>query len=71
MVSVLLLEGLETKDNSLGVLVGAQQKRIQLVSMRMQVRFLTSLSGLRILCCHELWWRPQMWLRSGVAVAVA
>ena len=32
------------------------------VSMRMRVRFLTSLSGLRIRRCCELWYRSQMWL---------
>ena len=36
--------------------------------MRMRVRSLTSLSGLRIHCCHELWCRSQMWLGSSVAV---
>ena len=30
---------------------------------------LASLSGLRIQSCHELWWRLQMLLGSGVAVA--
>ena len=35
----------------------AQQKQIQLVSTRMQVWCLASLSGLRILCCCELWRR--------------
>ena len=39
--------------------------------MRRQVRSLASLSGLRMCCCCELWCRLQMWLRSGVAVAVA
>ena len=34
--------------------------------MRIQVRSLASLSGLKILYCHELW----IWLRSDVAVAV-
>ena len=29
------------------------------------------LSGLRIQCCRELWYRLQTWLGSGVAVAVA
>ena len=38
--------------------------------MRMQVRSLASLSGLRIQCCSELWYRSQMWLRSGIAVAL-
>ena len=38
--------------------------------MRMQVRSLSSLSGLRIQCCHELCCRLQMGLRSRVAVAV-
>ena len=32
-----------------------QRKQTQLVSMRRQVRFLASLSGLRIRCCRELW----------------
>ena len=36
----------------------------------MQVRSLASVSGLRILCCHELWCRSQARLRSQVAVAV-
>ena len=45
--------------------------RTQLVSMRMQVGYLASLSGLRIWHCCELQRRSQMWLRSGVAVAVA
>ena len=39
--------------------------------MRMQVRSLASLSGLRIQRCQELWCRSQMRLRSGVAMAVA
>ena len=45
--------------------------RTRLVSIRMLVRFLASLSGLRILRCCELWYRLQMWLGSGVGVAVA
>ena len=40
-------------------------------SMRTQVQSLTSLNGLRIWRCHELWCRSQMWPRSGIAVAVA
>ena len=53
-----------------GVPVVAQRKRIQLVSMRMWVRSLAPLSVLGIWCCRELWCRSQMWLWSGVAVAV-
>ena len=41
-----------------GVLVVAQQKQICLVSIRMQVQSLASLSGLRIQRCCELWCRP-------------
>ena len=48
----------------------AQQKRIQLGTMRLWVRSLTSLSGLRIQHCPELWYRSQTRLRSGVAVAL-
>ena len=50
-----------------GVPTVAPRKRIQLVSMRMQVRSLTSMSGLRIWLCRELWCRLQMWLRPHVA----
>ena len=32
---------------------------------------LALLSGLRIRCCHELWWRSPMWLGCCIAVAVA
>ena len=38
----------------------AQRKQIQLVSMRMQVQSLDSLSGSGIWCCYELWCRSQM-----------
>ena len=48
-----------------GVPVVAQQKRI-----RLRVRSLASLSGLRIQCYRELWCRSQMQLGSGIAVAV-
>ena len=39
--------------------------------MRTQVQFLASLSGLGIWSFHELQCRLQMWLGSGIAVAVA
>ena len=39
--------------------------------MRLQVPSLAFLSGLRIWCCRELWYRSQTWLGSHVAVAVA
>ena len=39
--------------------------------LRMQVRALASLSGLRIQHCRKLWHRSQMWLGSAVAAAVA
>ena len=44
--------------------------RTRLVAMRMQVRSLAPLSGLMTWRCHELWCRLQMWLKSGVAVAM-
>ena len=49
----------------------AQGLKTQPVSMRMWVRSLDPLSGLRIWCCHELWCRWQTRLGSGVAVTVA
>ena len=45
--------------------------RTWLVSMRMWVWSLASLSRLRIWHCCKLWHGLQMWLGSGVAVAVA
>ena len=48
----------------------AQLKRIQLGTMRLRVRSLASLSGLRIWLCHVLWCRSQTWLGSRIAVAV-
>ena len=48
----------------------AQQKQIRLETMRLWVRSLASLSGIRIQRYHELWCRSQMWLRSDVVVAV-
>ena len=54
-----------------GVHMVAQQKQFRVGTMRLQVRSLASLSGLRIQHCHELWCRSQMWLRSCIAVAVA
>ena len=54
-----------------GVPVVVQQKQVQLGTMRLWVCSLASLSGLRIPCCHELWYRLQTRLGSGVAVAVA
>ena len=54
-----------------GVPVVAQQKRIQLGTMRMRVPSLASLRGLRIWRCRELWCRSQTWLGSHVAIAVA
>ena len=41
------------------------------VPVRIRVRTLASLSGLKIHHCHKLRHRLQMWLRSIVAVAVA
>ena len=48
----------------------AQGKRTQLVSMRMQARFLASTSGLRIHHGRELWCRLQMRFRSHIALFV-
>ena len=38
--------------------------------MRMQLRSLALLSGLRIQRCHELQCRSKMWLGSGIVVAM-
>ena len=58
-------------ERTAGVPVMMQQKQIRLGIMRLWVRPLALLSGLRIQHCCELWCRSQMQLRSGVAVALA
>ena len=59
-------------ENSAGeYLLWLSRLRTQLVFMRIQIRSLVSLNGLRIQCCRELWHRSKMWLRPGVAVPVA
>ena len=57
--------------NNMVVPIMAQQVKNLLVSMRIRVRSLPSLSGLRIRYCHELWYRSQMQLRYHTVVAVA
>jgi len=52
-----------------GIPLVAQWKRIRLGTMRMQVRPLASLSGLRIQHCRELWCRSQKLPGSHVAVS--
>ena len=53
-----------------GVPVVVQQKLIRLGTMRLRVQYLASPSELRIQHCRELWCKSQMWLGSGVAVAL-
>ena len=48
----------------------SQHGWIWLVSMRMWVRSLASLSSLRIWRCHKLWCRSKTGLRSHIAVVV-
>ena len=59
------------KKETAGVPMLAQWKRILLVSMRMWVPSLASLSGSGIRHCCELWCKSQKWLRCCTAVAVA
>ena len=49
---------IKTIYSFLGVLIMAWGKRIQLGTMRLQVRSLASLGGLGIWRCHELWCGP-------------
>ena len=47
------------KKDEEGVPVVVQWKQIRLETMRLQIRSLASLSGLRIWHCRELWYRLQ------------
>ena len=58
------------QNRCVGVHLVAQQKRIRLGTMRLQVRSLASLSGLKIQLCQELQYKSQMWLGFHVAMAV-
>ena len=55
-------------DNLMEFPVWLNRLRTRLVSIRIQVWSLASLSGLRIWCCHKLWRGLQMRLGSGIAV---
>ena len=52
-----------------GVPIVAQQKQIRLGTMRLHVRSLALLNGLRIWHCCELWCRLQMRLGYDIAVS--
>ena len=54
-----------------GVPIMVQQKQIRLGTMRLWIQSLALLGGLRIWRCHELWYRTQMQLGSGIAVSLA
>ena len=56
--------GLLCYNTTVRVPIVVQQKQIRLVSMRLRVPFLASLSGSGIQHCHEMWCRLQTWLRS-------
>ena len=57
----------------IGVPIVVQWKRIRLGNLRLWVRSLTLLSGLRIQCCQELWCRitnvAQIWHCCGCDVS--
>ena len=60
----------KTKTNqTFGVPIVAQ--KVKVISVRIHVWSLASLSGLRVWPCHKLGHRLQMGLRSNVAVAMA
>ena len=59
-----------TTKNPSGVPVVAQQQQTGLAPVRVQIRYLALLSGLRIWHCRKLQYRSQTWLRPSMAVAV-
>ena len=58
------------KVHLIGVLVVTWRQWIQMAFMRMRVWSLASRSGLRIWRGREVWCRLQVWMGSGVAVAM-
>ena len=67
---VLIYGDSESEELRTEFLLWLSRLRTRLVSTRMQIRFLASLTGLRIWCCCELWCRSQTQLESGIALAV-
>ena len=63
-------KGMCFQKAEVGVPILARRKQMQLETMRLWVRSLDSLSGLRIQLCCELWCRLQTWLGACMAVAV-
>ena len=63
-------EGYFRKRHSMEFPLWLGRLRTLLASIRIQVQSLALLSGLRICCCHKLWQRSQMKLKSGIGVAV-
>ena len=69
---VMVLKRKKRKENAdLEFLLWLSRLRTWLVSIRMWVWSLDSLSGLTIHCCCELWCRSHMWPGSGVTVVLA
>ena len=62
---------MESKKTDTGLPVVVLRKQIQLGTMRLKVRSLALLRGLRLRHCRELWCRSQMWLGYRIAVALA
>ena len=58
------------KNTESRVLLWLSQLRTGVVTVRLWVPSLASLSGLRIPCCCKLLCKSQMWLGSSVAVTV-
>ncbi len=58
------------KEDKTEVPIMAQQRQLRLGTMWLWVLSLALLSGLGIRRCRELWCRLQMYLRSGITVAV-
>ena len=69
--TVFFKSGLTATGGSAPLQFPSWLSRYDVVSVRLQVQSLASLSGLMIWCCRELWRRSQMRLRSHVAGAVA
>ena len=65
------LKKTEKEGQTTGIPIVAPRKQIQLGTMRLRVQSLASISGLRMLCCHELWCGLQTQLVSSIAEAVA
>ena len=69
MAKIFFASGNEKK--AVKIILISDKLEFKILSIRLWVQSLVSLSGLGICHYHEMWCNSQMWLGSGITVALA